>query len=202
MAVLPDYTSGTISLANGSTTVTGTGTLFDVGNFRAGDTLQIQNMTAVIASVDSNTQLTLAEPWTGTSLTDAPYRARYLPDGARVTAQTTTLIEMLGQGILPGIANMPNGVSGQVISVDITGSPVWVDNVGYAEGAWTPSLDFSGQTTGITYASQTGAWIRIGNFVFCKFRMGLSSKGTATGATSANMNGLPFPIRENSMGAF
>ncbi len=106
MAVLPDYTSGTISLANGSTTVTGTGTLFDVGNFRAGDTLQIQNLTAVIASVDSNTQLTLAEPWTGTSMTDAPYRARYLPDGARVTAQTTTLIEMLGNGVLTNLAEL------------------------------------------------------------------------------------------------
>lgn len=106
MATLSDYTSGTISLANGSTTVTGTGTLFDVVKFREGDTLQIQNLTAVIASVDSNTQLTLTEPWTGTTLTDAPYRARYLPDGARVTAQTTKLIELLSNGILSGIAEL------------------------------------------------------------------------------------------------
>ncbi|MFC0245833.1 hypothetical protein ACFOLL_12545 [Falsochrobactrum ovis] len=106
MATLSDYTSGTISLANGSTTVTGTGTLFDVAKFREGDTLQIQNLTAVIARVDSNTQLTLTEPWTGTTLTDAPYRARYLPDGARVTAQSTTLIELLGNGILSGLAKL------------------------------------------------------------------------------------------------
>ncbi|MFW7355531.1 MAG: hypothetical protein ACODTL_06250 [Brucella sp.] len=107
MAVLPDYVTGTITLANGSTTVTGTGTMFATAAFRAGDTLQIQNLTAVIASVDSNTQLTLAEPWTGTSLTDVPYRARYLPDGARVTAQTTTLIELLGNGVLSNIASLP-----------------------------------------------------------------------------------------------
>lgn len=106
MAVLSDYTSGTISLANGSTAVTGTGTLFDVAKFREGDTLQIQNLTAVIASVNSNTSLTLTAPWTGTTLTNAIYRARYLPDGARVTAQATTLIELLGNGVLSNLAEL------------------------------------------------------------------------------------------------
>ncbi|QWK79084.1 hypothetical protein [Ochrobactrum sp. BTU1] len=106
MAVLPDYVSGTITLANGSTTVTGTGTMFQAAAFKAGDTLQIQNLTAVIASVNSNTSLTLTAPWTGTSLTNAPYRARYLPDGARVTAQTTTLIELLGNGVLSSLAEI------------------------------------------------------------------------------------------------
>lgn len=106
MAVLSDYTSGRISLANGSTTVTGTGTLFNVAKFREGDTLQIQNMTAVIASVNSDTSLTLTAPWSGTTLTNAIYRARYLPDGARVTAQATTLIELLGSGNLQSIAGL------------------------------------------------------------------------------------------------
>ncbi len=104
MAVLSDYTSGTISLANGSATVTGTGTLFEVTRFREGDTLQIQNLTAVIASVDSDTQLTLTEPWTGTSIVDGPYRARQLADGTRVGTQAATLIELLGDGTLAGIA--------------------------------------------------------------------------------------------------
>lgn len=106
MAVLSDYTSGTITLANGSTAVTGTGTLFDVAKFREGDTLQIENLTAVIASVNSNTSLTLTAPWTGTTLTNAIYRARYLPDGARVTAQATTLIELLGNGVLSNLAEL------------------------------------------------------------------------------------------------
>lgn len=106
MAVLSDYTSGTITLANGSTAVTGTGTLFDVAKFREGDTLQIQNLTAVIACVNSNTSLTLTMPWTGTTLTNAPYRARYLPDGARVTAQAATLIELLGNGVLSNLAEL------------------------------------------------------------------------------------------------
>lgn len=106
MATLSDYMSGTISLANGSVTVTGTGTLFEVTRFREGDTLQIQNLTAVIASVDSNTQLTLAEPWTGASIVNGAYRARQLGDGSRVSTQAATIIELLGNGILANIAEL------------------------------------------------------------------------------------------------
>nr|WP_278388392.1 hypothetical protein [Brucella intermedia] len=106
MATLSDYTSGTISLANGSVTVTGTGTLFEVTRFREGDTLQIQNLTAVIASVDSDTQLTLTEPWTGTTIVDGPYRARQLGDGSRVSTQAATVIELLGNGVLTNLAEL------------------------------------------------------------------------------------------------
>ncbi|MFK4062963.1 hypothetical protein [Brucella anthropi] len=106
MATLSDYTSGTISLANGSVTVTGTGTLFEVTRFREGDTLQIQNLTAVIASVDSDTQLTLTEPWTGTTIVDGPYRARQLGDGSRVSTQAATVIELLGNGVLTSLAEL------------------------------------------------------------------------------------------------
>ncbi|NYD82046.1 hypothetical protein HD884_002109 [Ochrobactrum intermedium] len=106
MATLSDYMSGTISLANGSATVTGTGTLFEVTRFREGDTLQIQNLTAVIASVDSDTQLTLTEPWTGTTIVDGAYRARQLGDGSRVSTQAATVIELLGNGVLTNLAEL------------------------------------------------------------------------------------------------
>lgn len=106
MATLSDYMSGTISLANGSVTVTGTGTLFEVTRFREGDTLQIQNLTAVIASVDSNTQLTLTEPWTGTSIVNGAYRARQLGDGTRVSTQAATVIQTLGNGVLTNLAEL------------------------------------------------------------------------------------------------
>jgi hypothetical protein len=126
MAVLPDYVTGTITLANGSTTVTGTGTMFTTAAFRPGDTLQIQNLTAIIASVNSNTSLTLTVPWTGTSLTNAPYRARYLPDGARVTAQTTTLIELLGNGNLQALAAI-SLVANKWFATDASAVPILRD---------------------------------------------------------------------------
>ncbi|PQZ50597.1 hypothetical protein CQ052_15275 [Ochrobactrum sp. MYb15] len=106
MAVLSDYTSGTITLANGSTAVTGTGTLFQTAQLKEGDTLQIQNLTAVIASVNSNTSLTLTEPWTGVALTNAPYRARFMPDGSRQTSRATTMIELVGNGVLSNLAEL------------------------------------------------------------------------------------------------
>lgn len=106
MTVLSDYTSGTISLAQGSVTVTGTGTLFEVTNFREGDTLQIQNLTAVIASVNSDTSLTLAEPWTGTSIVNGAYRARQLGDVSRYPTQAATIIELLGNGVLSSLAEL------------------------------------------------------------------------------------------------
>lgn len=106
MAVLSDYTSGTISLAQGSVTVTGTGTLFEVTRFREGDTLQIQNLTAVIASVDSDTSLTLTEPWTGTTIVDGPYRARQLGDISRYPTQAATIIDLLGNGVLTNLAEL------------------------------------------------------------------------------------------------
>ncbi|MFI3902613.1 hypothetical protein [Ochrobactrum sp. S1502_03] len=107
MAILSDYTSGTISLAQGSVTVTGTGTLFEVTRFREGDTLQIQNLTAVIASVNSDTSLTLTEPWTGSTIVDGPYRARQLGDISRYPTQAATIIDLLGNGVLTNIAEIP-----------------------------------------------------------------------------------------------
>lgn len=67
------YNAGTVALTENSKTVTGTGTAFDVGGVSAGQiiyrtgTSLVTGLTheriGVIASVDSPTQLTLAEPW-------------------------------------------------------------------------------------------------------------------------------------------
>lgn len=51
---------------------------------------------------------------------------RFMPDGARVTAQTTTLIELLGNGVLSNIASIPvqdgkllvGNAAGQYVPVD------------------------------------------------------------------------------------
>lgn len=149
MAVLSDYTSGTISLANGSAIVTGTGTLFEVTRFQEGDTLQIQNLTAVIASVDSDTQLTLTEPWTGTTIVDGPYRARQLGDGTRVSTQAATVIELLGNGVLSNLAELGveegktpvGGPTGEYELADLVQDP----NGSLAEIAAMPSVGAKGK---------------------------------------------------------
>lgn len=109
MAVANDYVTGTITLTNGSTTFTGTGTAWRVAGFRDGDRIYVDNLVAVIAPnsvndplIDSNTSGKLTRPWTGTTGTRA-YRMSYKPDGARVTAETRNLIELLGNGNLETI---------------------------------------------------------------------------------------------------
>lgn len=110
MAVANDYVTGTITLTNGSTTFTGTGTAWRVAGFRDGDLIFVDNLVAVIAPnsltdplIDSNIAGKLTRAWTGTTGTRS-YRMSYKPDGARVTAETRNLIELLGNGNLEAIA--------------------------------------------------------------------------------------------------
>ena len=112
MAVLSDYTSGTITVTQNSVNFTGTNTLWRTAQFREGDTVQLKGYTAIIAAasaadprIASNTTGTFTELWPGPSGTFA-YRMRFMPDGARVTAQTTTLIELLGNGNLQALAGV------------------------------------------------------------------------------------------------
>ncbi len=113
MAVLSDYTSGTITVTQNSVNFTGTDTLWRVARFREGDTVQLQGYTMVINGVDeegrpieSNTSGQFTEPWPGESGT-FQYRMRYMSDGARVSGQAGTLIELLGDGVLENIAAIP-----------------------------------------------------------------------------------------------
>lgn len=59
----------------------------------------------------------------------------------------------------------------------------------YAEGTWTPELQFGGAATGITYTTRTGLYTRIGRLIFVECYISLSSKGSATG--NSTITGLP-----------
>lgn len=67
-----------------------------------------------------------------------------------------------------------------------------IDNTTTRTGvtSWTPVLDFGGGTTGITYSSQIGSYVRIGNIVFFNMQIILTSKGSSTG--TASITGLPI----------
>jgi len=62
----------------------------------------------------------------------------------------------------------------------------------YEEGSWTPAVAFGGGTTGITYSTQTGQYVKIGRFVYATFNILLTSKGSSSG--SVTVTGLPFSI--------
>src|SRR5690606_11395810 len=105
MALLSDYTAGTVSVAANGTAVTGVGTAWKTAGFKEGDWFIANGWVNVVASVDSETTLTLAQPWRGGALTAATYRLRYMSDGSRVSAQARHLIDMLGgSGSLEALA--------------------------------------------------------------------------------------------------
>ncbi|NTS30659.1 hypothetical protein HQ945_05275 [Phyllobacterium sp. BT25] len=104
MAIRPDYTAGTVSIAANGTVLTGVGTIWAAAGIKPGATFKTKNLDAIIASVDSNTQITLTEPWTGGALSGATYAIRYQPDGSSLTAKVQELIEMLGNGNLQAFA--------------------------------------------------------------------------------------------------
>lgn len=68
------YTTGTISVTNGSPTVYGTGTLWvDTGTLNAGDITLIGSSLYQVQSIQSNTQLTLSSNFLGTTASGASY---------------------------------------------------------------------------------------------------------------------------------
>lgn len=119
MALPADYISGTITLTAGSTAFTGTGTGWLAADFREGDiildVLGGGNRVAVVAAVTGNGAGTLTKPWEGPTLANVAYRLRYQWDSGRVSAQTRTLIEQLGNGNLQSLAAITGAADNVVV---------------------------------------------------------------------------------------
>lgn len=107
MALLSDYTAGTVS--SSGLVITGTGTAWQTAQFREGDEFIADGWRMLVQSVDSETQLTLRanSGVQGSALSGASYRLRYMSDGSRSSAQARQLIDMLsGTGTLEGLAGL------------------------------------------------------------------------------------------------
>lgn len=85
---------------------------------------------------------------------------------------------------------LPPGTNGQVLQTQGAGAnPIWANQSSGATLSWTPTLNFGGSSAGITYVTQVGSYIQIGKFVIAQFWLGLTSKGSASGA--ATVTGIP-----------
>lgn len=69
----------------------------------------------------------------------------------------------------------------------------------YEEGTWTPSLEFGGATTGITYNARAGFYVKVGKVIHVWLYFNLSNKGSATG--TATVAGLPFTSEDFNINA-
>jgi hypothetical protein len=107
MALLSDYSAGTITVAANGTAVSGSGTAWATAGFQEGDLFFANGFVGIILSVESNIALTLAQPWKGGALAGSSYRLRYQGDGSRLTAQARQLIELLsGSGNLDALSGL------------------------------------------------------------------------------------------------
>lgn len=111
MAIKNDYSAGTVSVSAGGTVVTGVSSMWVAADIQPGDTFKVKNLDAIILSVDSNTQITLKEAWTGGALAASAYAIRYQPDGSRYSAAARALIEMLGNGNLQAFAGLTGAIN-------------------------------------------------------------------------------------------
>lgn len=66
----------------------------------------------------------------------------------------------------------------------------------YEEGTWTPVIGGSGGTSGQTYATQVGTYVKVGKLVTAYFAATLTAKGTITAIVQ--IQGLPFTMENTS----
>lgn len=100
------YNTGTVSVSNGATTVTGVATTWSTSGIQAGDLFRANGLTVRIAAVVSNTQLTLAYGWPGTALAGANYDIQFTPDATRVLATSRSLLDALSNGNISSLSGL------------------------------------------------------------------------------------------------
>lgn len=100
------YSSGTISVGAGSTSVTGAGTSWASAGVRAGDLLIAGTAVVPIASVNSATSITLSRGWTGGALSAANYDIMMVDDAVRSLVAANELLQKLTGGTLTSLAGL------------------------------------------------------------------------------------------------
>lgn len=145
------YSTGTVSVANGSTSVTGAGVTWS--SVREGDTLRdpATGAFAMIASVDdTGGALTLLWPWPGTTLSDAAYIITYDSPARRSAVTLGAAVEAMVQNQTSLLARRADYLALGVLINDPPSSPTvgdlyvagsaptgaWAANAGYL-ATWT-----------------------------------------------------------------
>lgn len=107
------YRIGTVTVSNGSTSVTGSGTAWVSAGVREGDFLFVNGLFGEIASVQSNTALTLVRGWPGSGASGQQYSIALIDDGQRSIASLNQVLAALGQGTLTSLASL-NGAANEM----------------------------------------------------------------------------------------
>lgn len=107
------YNTGTASIAQGQTVVTGQGTAWLQAVRSADDFGKHVGRPIPIASVDSDTQITLAYPWPGPTQAAAPYRISFTPYHVAYRQALQEIGKLLASGNVSALADL-EGAAGKV----------------------------------------------------------------------------------------
>lgn len=105
------YSTGTLSVGAGSTSVTGVGTSWASSGIRAGDILIAAGNAVPIAVVGGNVALTLARPWPGAALSGANYDVLLIDDNVRTLVAANMLMQSLSNGTLTSLAGLASAAN-------------------------------------------------------------------------------------------
>ncbi len=100
------YETGTASITQGQTVVTGQGTAWSQIVRPADDFGKHVGMPIPIASVDSDTQITLAYPWPGPTQAAAPYRVTFTPYHVAYRQALQEIGQLLSSGNVSALAGL------------------------------------------------------------------------------------------------
>lgn len=119
------YNIGTVSVSATSTAVTGSGTSWVAIGVREGDYLIVNGLVGIVASVESNTALTLLRGWPGTTASGQQYSIALIDDGQRSIASLNQLLQTLENGVAAGRFGDGNAAQPGVAFVDQTNTGIF-----------------------------------------------------------------------------
>ena len=218
---MSQYKTGTATVTNGSATVTGSGTLW-LAYVTAGDSFTVAGDGVMydVASVDSDTQVTLSAPYAGTTASGVVYAIGTgytvpdnFPEMSQGDIETATIftramrkIQSRFTGLVSDISGKA-AISGQTFTGDIEASKITASTGilfgtdtaaantldDYEEGTWTPSAIWGTQTTApvITNIKNT-SYTKVGRLVTLQgyFAIDFADKGEGIGGL--RVLGLPY----------
>ncbi len=126
------YETGTASITQGQTVVTGQGTAWSQIVRPADDFGKHVGRPIPIASVDSDTQITLAYPWPGPTQAAAPYRVTFTPYHVAYRQALQEIGQLLSSGNVSALA----GLVGAAGAVPMFTGPGVLDLVELGAGAF------------------------------------------------------------------